>query len=720
MKLPGIEYKTTPQRLQGPSIQAPLAEANARAAATGAAAGVITGALNKYVQQETQAQVDKESYESAMDIANYVEETDTKINFKISDLPEELMEKYIGEFESADSTIPSHRVLPEMQKLYAEQVVEQRAQNITMPSAKNKFISESKNAIQDNYVKAMLESSRKQKIYNAATAEVRYNQAMKEGKIGVALQIIPTMDLDNNQRKELIEATKTTRETKHYDQQIASQDVVGLQNSLEILELPQETYEEKGGKLPIEKRKQYAKEVRSSIGAINRLGSSKLTAQDKLNNNQALRAIQGITRGHEQDLTKIDNLVEATKERYPVTSHNLAVARSTAHEIKNFFLRQPVTQMWDDLVEMKRKATTTPDGSFIFNLYEEAYREASNKIQNDPMAFATEQGVISPTPIDEQNFGMSLLNLEGKAAVVQEVYGVFNGYLTENQAMEIAGRLEGPARDYFMKEIAVLGDRAINVYNQLADYGIKGPYIVAGEALTEGDKQASDRMLTGSDILADDPTKFKNIALDMEDELVDLSGKTYFGNSKRGSLIEDATNNTYAALVQETRSDPEDFNSKLYAQAFNSVSGGTYKINGAWIEAPSRKVDAYAFKRFLRTRPPSYINRLGDPVGYTDEQVLEGIQDGTYKLESVGKNEYFLFDTTNSRYILDNRSGDSFIFRYEEFSKSKEQIKQEEYVEKYGTEEGEKLYEERQRVAGEEFISPVERIKKKTKDNISF
>lgn len=736
MKLPELGYKTAVTPIPSVSVQTPLVEANARAAAIGAKFGaakvatqVATTIISDYAKRETQAQVDKFEYDTAMDVANYVTETDKLINVGIDDVPPEIAKDFATEFgEFFDEKIPAHRVVPEMQRRYAEQVIEERAQGIQDKTVRRTSIAEMRKRSQSNYLKALTRSHDQQKIYNAATGMMRYNTAVREGKYNVALELIPTLDLSENEQNALIEDTKIKREGSVYNDQMTRRDVEGLTKSLDILTQSQESYTSSGGMLDAKNRNIAANAIRSTLKSIENSGKAKVTTQTKLDNREAQRATQEIIKGNQIDYGRIDYLIEATKATNPVTSKNLEILRTYAAELQNVFLQQPLYVMERELRQVKADATKTPDGAYVYDLYRAAFDHAVQAIPNDTMGYAMDHGIIPYSELDPTDLSGSILKRIPQAAQAKTVLGSHTGYLTESEATEMAFRLDDKNnRNTIMTELNKLGPQASLVYEQLERYGAKGPYLIAGQALATGGeagKRSAKRILEGSDIRKENPQILsKEVLAELREDMADITGATYYHNMKRGNNVNEATLDAYVSILQETRSNPEDVEKSYLREAFLDASGGAYKVEGAWIEAPNRTVNGATFRNWYKKLHHSYIDVLGKPLGYTSEQVMDGLQNGDYKLETLGKNRYLVVDTTtdNNQYIMDENTGEAFEFMYMQEAMTKDRASREEYVKQFGTEEGEKLYEKQKQIYGEEFIPPVERTKQQMgKSNIAF
>lgn len=659
MKLPGISYTTTPERLQGPSIQAPLSEANARAAATKAMTDVATGAINKYVAQETKAQEDKFALELSKRMTEYNRVEGDKLNYPINELPSDMQEKFVSEGLGLYDTVPKHRVWPEMYNAESLRNIEELSSVISSPGARRRVVGQAKQTAQNQYNKLSGQAVRQQNIYNAATQIVDINEAVANKNYGIALELTDRADMSETEKNQTRKNIRTKIETDVYSEQIADGDVPEMTKSLERIR--SEGYRTEGGELDSDKQRTWAEALRRAISVNTSNAEAGLSAAEKIEVYNAQQLLQANNNGFIGSPEEYNQAVKRMAQLgKPVLAQQLWEAQNES-TTKSLFLGFTPNVRQAYLSELRAASSEDRLAFQRYKRFESANAEAMRRQNEDSILYGVETLHMSLPFLDYRNLGESLNQRVVFAKNVKDRIGTYTGMLTKPEAQEFANRINNMGEqekiDAAISIAAGLGEQAPAFYSQLKKEGLTGTFVVAGSIAGQGDRITAEAILRGQTTRKLNQKVYSISQPDIRAQVTEDFGKAYGYDPVQRSLMTEAVFDVYASLSVDG-----EYDIKTAEKAINMVTGGFLEYNGSIIEPPIRGMTQDTFDDYVRDINPKY---LGEFENYSPNEVKERIIDGELKFVNRGPNQYYLIDVASGGALKAKGEIKAYVFRYD-------------------------------------------------------
>lgn len=299
-------------------------------------------------------------------------------------------------------------------------------------------------------------------------------------------------------------------------------------------------------------------------------------------------------------------------------------------------------------IQQLRTADTLTGGQARFlSQIEKIHDEQQRELKTDPAGLAVRAGVVPrQSPLDLSDPDALAAGLQSAAVNFQIARDHYGEQAAPLLAADVTRLQDFMGRANADDRAAVLGVMADNLgpampaaMRQLYDKGNTLPAL-AGQIITEGDRDAARLMLSGQKVLEANKEVLPS-GNDFKAGLQERLGAAYAASPAHGAAIMEGVKAAYAGLAQREGDLSGELDGKRLDKAVELVTGGLVEFGDDILQAPARGVDTDRFETWVDGLRPFDVDRMGGVAGFEDRAALELIRDKG-RLVSAGNGRYMV------------------------------------------------------------------------------
>jgi hypothetical protein len=156
----------------------------------------------------------------------------------------------------------------------------------------------------------------------------------------------------------------------------------------------------------------------------------------------------------------------------------------------------------------------------------------------------------------------------------------------------------------------------------------------------DGKQQAAYHVANGRKIFEDKGIKLQKATTDeLGERFAKLAGDSITHLPQVRGQLQTAVSEAYLSMVSQKGQSLDDFNKKVYDEAFSSVVGETAKINGKRVVVPTG-MDEGQFKDFFKNIGGETVKSAGGVRGFKTPEAAAGYIRSYGKLYEMGNGRY--------------------------------------------------------------------------------
>lgn len=649
MKLPGIRYQTA-----GPDVSAlPLREARAWS-------GAVEN-INEAVQDYARKKNDESARQEIMDYRTGMADIDAmlakpvlELNEIPANVPFQRTEKKLVNGVMTDvprTAIPTYEVQEAIYAQAANGYKERARENLN--SSAFRMYEQSWN----EYNLAGSIRNNQQQVKHAHKDEVdkfnaQLNGLRERGLLDDADVLIDGANFISEGEKALlkadvslerIEAQETARKEAFtapiYDA-MRDEDVTRLQQAREMLDQNPEV-------LGPEATTILDSKIRTRINSI--LSKQKATADSYVKGLKADAKLLGksLDNGYQAEPDEIMSLYTQLLASDEIDAANDLMRSADINGKINYLASLPGEEANATMLQWTQESQDDPEMFNRMAKIREGWLERAKNLEEDTVGELQRTGEnIPPVNFDDP---ASMRFRQQQVAIEDERLGGVSGYISKQEEKALNARMERGSLNERLQTIVNItdgfGSEARKVFTQSKMSSSAPEVFYAGELYRQA-PETSQSILRGIDILKNDKNFLKNHERDLNinSDLLEASMDFPPGASRLGYM--NAIRARYADLVAQVGA--TGYDSDLVDQAIADVSLGRTTYSGSTFVEPIPEMPG-SFEQFMDTKlTPDYIRSLGNPIGVTPEQLVDGLRDDSlfgsadFVLRPADRNAFYI------------------------------------------------------------------------------
>lgn len=634
LSLPTIQRRGA-DRLATPDPMRPVREAAARSAMFGAignAAGAVAEVSALYTERESKREVQAATLYAHEQDAAFVATHGGKEEFSIMDTEDsdfvDLADS-LG-YEDVNASVPSHRVYAEWRQKKYNSAMEEAASKISSASARESFLTQHKMKGQAIYADDAVAASKAQIKYSATKTMESVEKSLLNRDFGGARLAVGTSDLSTDAKERAMTLVNTREQSDYFNESIEKKDIGAMTVALTnlIKNDPRTT-----SNLDAETQKIFANQLRTAINSEKTAITAAVNSGLKLTTDDLKRQIDDMWGNKTVDVESMVENAKALSLSNPVLAREAKRTIDNQPIISDIVLQSPTDQMVA-LNKWRAESTGGMEDSYKIDQLQKAIASGQTARATDSLKWAESVGFIATDPIDYSSNVSIADSLKARVKPtlsVQQRFGTFTGFLTEDELVEFGSRLENSPNklEFFSSINSGLGQYAEPFYEQLKKYGVGSTAPVAGQVLSRGEgyRTVADNILKGATLRKEDTltqAKMKERKPELDAFSVQNFGGLYTGNTKQQSVMVEAFHDLYAATGDKDGS-------------FTKLTGGVMEFNGYKVQAPVPGMSGRQYTSMIKDWAPEvWASPSMAAYGYSPSQLQKSVLDGSLKQEGLG------------------------------------------------------------------------------------
>jgi len=328
-------------------------------------------------------------------------------------------------------------------------------------------------------------------------------------------------------------------------------------------------------------------------------------------------------------------------------------------DVTRSFMQKSLNQQEATVEQLKQTAKSKND----LDLYERlsaAAAETKKALEDRPMEFATEIGLIEPlSPLDlsEDGIDVFLKKRQEQAEIIKGNYKLGGvSPLTSTETDFLVNTMTQGTASQSLGVLEAINDNlspseSNAVYSQMSKKGAS-QFAVAGTMAQQTRYTVAENILKGRQLRIEDSNILPGKA-DVDMAVNSSFDVVYSNNVTMRNAMSESVKSVYATLAQQDGDFSGVMNQDRWDDAVNMVTGGiiTYDAVGlsfnssadnSVIEAPYPNATASDFKDMLMDLTPDRVREMGGVMGFNDDESLKRFVDNLpeSKFESRGSGRY--------------------------------------------------------------------------------
>ncbi len=258
----------------------------------------------------------------------------------------------------------------------------------------------------------------------------------------------------------------------------------------------------------------------------------------------------------------------------------------------------------------------------------EAYDRAKENMENDDFAQSIidsrlyKDGLIH-LDLTDPNFGDNLSLRFGQVFMAEGTFGVGlaeSGPLTNSEADRMSKEFNSMTESEQLRMMQIIkssvGDDADLLYQQLAIKGQSKTFSIAG-MMPDHTYEDKRTMLKGMRHAKANPDEVKDMKTGSEISFISSNSSMYIEHPKHREALKDAAINHYIGTMVERNGSLTGFDSSVYQESFDAVSGGSFEYNGTQFPNPEHGMPDGSMSDWIKRTSYRYIedNPPQSPMG---------------------------------------------------------------------------------------------------------
>lgn len=289
------------------------------------------------------------------------------------------------------------------------------------------------------------------------------------------------------------------------------------------------------------------------------------------------------------------------------------------------------------------------------------------KIKEDPLVFGAAKLGLSVPPLDPRNPGAWPQQITDRAKVgaeLQKKYGLsYVPVLTNQEAQGLAGLFAEQSPQGLTQTVSQLqslpgmkGGTLKRIASQIAAADPSTGMVIGLAA--NGQQQAAFHVANGQKMLKDKDVKLPKSTTDnLTARFSNLAGDAISHLPQTRSQLSSAVGSAYVSMASQKGVAVDDFDKRIYEEAFHSVVGETVKLNGKHVVIPQGMGEGQ-FKDFFKSIDADTVKRGGGVRGYKTPEVAASYIKSAGRLWEMGDGKYKV--SVDGRFLATEK-GQDFI-----------------------------------------------------------